>query len=443
MSGPARPGPIRYARTARGHVAHQVTGDSGPWLVLLPTLTASFTSLWELPSATSVLAELARHCRVVLLDRRGTGSSDPLAADEAADARTHAGDVVAVLRDLDAEAAVVVGESYAGGPAALHAAAVAPERIARVVAISVPVRPVTDRLDLDPDEVVEAILWGDDEGGTTADLDLNPSVADDEGFAAWAEQAGRATSPGVARSMWEAMLAYDLREVAEQVTVPVTVVTTGHWSAPTDRVLELAHALPDAEVVESPRVDTLFFLGEAAAITGELLLAATGRRHAPATRRRLLAVLLHDLVDSTAQAARLGDQAWRDRLDAHDRIVGDVLAVHGGTLVKHTGDGALTTFPLASAAVEAATMLVAQLDASGLQARAGLHLGEVEVRGDDIGGLAVHVAARVLDAADDGQVLTTTTVRTATLGSGHAYGESTTHRLRGVPGSWELAPLRD
>jgi class 3 adenylate cyclase len=208
-------------------------------------------------------------------------------------------------------------------------------------------------------------------------------------------------------------------------------------------VLELAELLPDAEVVESPRADTLFFVGETAPVIGELLLAATGRRHAPATRRRLLAVLLHDLVDSTALAAQLGDLVWRDRLDAHDGVVRDVLAVHGGTLVKHTGDGALATFELPSAAVAAATLLLARLDGLGLRARAGLHLGEVEVRGDDIGGLAVHVAARVLDAADAGQVLTTSTIRTATLGTGQSFGDPATQRLRGVPGSWELAAVAD
>lgn len=431
------PGPIGYAPSPGGYVAHQVVGATGPWLVLLPTTTASLASWWDLPQARDVLHRLAAHCRVVLLDRRGTGSSDPLAAEERADAVAHAQDVVAVLAHLHAEDVVVVGESYDGGPTALHVAADAGDRVARVVVLNLALSPVTADLELGRDQLVEAILWGGDE--LPADLELLPSVADDPAYAAWAERAGRATGPAMARSLWEAMLEYDLTDVLPRVEVPVTVVATGHWSAPDDGARELADALPDATVVEVPRDDTLLFVGDNARLVGELLFAATGERRPVPSTRELIAVVFTDLVGSTARAASVGDDRWRQQLDLHDRVVEEVVVGHGGRVVKQTGDGALSTFPLPSRAVAAATELVERLGAMDLPSRAGVHVGEVERRGDDIGGVAVHVAARVADHAEAGAVLVTGAVRATTIGSGLTFGDPVEVELRGVPGLWALA----
>ena len=433
------PGPIAYAPSDRGYVAHQVTGDRGPYLVLLPTTTASFEAFWELPAARRFLTRLAAYCRVVLLDRRGTGSSDPLQADERPDAVTHACDVAAVLDHLDANAAVVVGESYDGGPTALHTAVLVPERLARVVTLNLGLTPVTDELGISTDEVIETILWGGDH--LPSDLDLTPTVADDPAYQAWAERAGRATGPAVARAMWESMLGFDLSDVVGDVAVPVVVLDTDHWSAPSVSVAALVQALPDVSTLAVPRADTIMFLGDTEDLLGQLLLLATGEHQPTPTTRQLLAVLVSDLVGSTERAADLGDEAWRDLLDVHDRLVTGAVDAHGGQVVKLTGDGVLATFPLASRAVAAARDLVDRLADADLPARAGVHVGEVELRRDDVGGLAVHIAARVAGVADAGVVLVSDAVRATTLGADHDLVAVGLHDLRGVPGQWLLWEL--
>lgn len=430
------PGPVAYAPSDQGYVAHQVTGSSGPFVVLLPTSTASFESWWELPSARSFLERLAEHCRVVLLDRRGTGPSDPLGPDEHPDATTHAADVVAVIEHLDARDVVIVGESYDGGPTALLTAAVVPDRIGRVVTLNLPLAPITPEIDLDTDELIETILWGGDH--LPADLELVPSVADDEAYAAWAERAGRATGPAVARGMWEAMLGYDLTDVAPDVTVPVTVVDTGHWTAPSIGVAALVETLPDATRIAIQRADSIMFLGDTEELLDHLLVLVTGEHQPAPVTRQLLAVLVSDLVGSTERAAELGDDAWRALLDTHDTTSARIVGEHGGRLVKQTGDGVLATFPLPSRAVAAASALVARLAGLDLPTRAGVHVGEVELRDGDVGGLAVHVAARVAATATAGEVLVSDTVRATTLGSDHDVVATGLHELKGVPGQWLL-----
>ncbi len=437
------PGPVGFAPSGRGYVAYRTVGDAGaerPDLVLLYSLTASFESLWELPSAVTVLERLAEHCRVVLVDRRGTGPSDPLGPEEVPTPEAHAEDVAAVLRAIDAHAAVVVGESYMGGPAALALGALHPELVARVVTIASPPRGAT--VTVDAASTIDRVLWGTHTDQEEVGPDLMPSVSHDAGFQAWAERAGRATSPGVAARFWQQMLSFDLTELLPRVQRPVTIISTGHWTADPDAVAELAALLPDVEVVEIERPDTLMFVGETDELVDELLLLATGSRHRGRARRRLLAVLFSDLEGSTEKASELGDVAWRAALDAHDRIVAEIVRDHDGTTVKSTGDGVLVTFALPSSAVAAAQRLVARLGEVGLPARAGVHVGEVEVRGADIGGVAVHLAARVAALAAAHGVLVSEAVVATTLGAGFSYGPLTEQVLRGVPGRWRIAEVR-
>lgn len=433
------PGPIQYASSPGGFVAYQVVGHprpERPVVVLLTTLTASFESFWVLPAAVSTLTRLAEHCTVVLIDRRGTGGSDPLGAEETPDRVAHAADVAAVLEAENLREVVLVGESYMAGPTVLTVAAEHPERIREVVVIGVPVRPQLGERDVDG--TIQEVLWGDahDIGHL-----LTPSVVHDEAYQAWSAKAGRATSPAVASRMWESMLVFDLAPLLREVVVPVTVVSTGHWTATPEAVDELASRLAQSRVVAVPRADAMLFIGDNDALIDEILLVATGARHRGRGTRRLLAMLFTDLVESTERVAEVGDTAWRELLDEHDRVARSVVADHDGELVKSLGDGLLATFALPSSAVASGRALLDRLAGLGLVARAGVHVGEVEVRGDDIGGLAVHVAARVADLAAPGEVLVTGAVQATTMGSGQAFAPSGSHDLRGVPGSWALARL--
>lgn len=429
--------PIQYAPSDAGHVAYQVVGDQEPVLVLLYTLTASFESLWDLPAAARTIERLAEHCRVVLVDRRGTGGSDPLQPDEAPDAVGHAADVAAVLVHAGVRDVVVVGESYMGGPAALTLAANHPERVREVVVVSTPV--AADTGDLEVEASIDQVIWG--EADDLAHL-TTPTGLLDPAFGVWSNRAGRSTSPSVARAMWQAMLAFDLSPILRDVVVPVTVVSTGHWTASPASARELAERLPQARVVDVPRDDTLLFLGDNDALVDEILLVATGARHRGRASRRLLAILFTDISDSTVRAASVGDVEWRRLLDEHDRLAATIVRDNDGAIVKSMGDGMLATFDLPSSAMRAADDFLRALERLGFVGRAGVHVGEVEVRGDDIGGLAVHVAARVADVAAPGEVLATAAAATTTLGSVHVFDAAGRHELRGIADTWEVLRLR-
>jgi len=233
--------------------------------------------------------------------------------------------------------------------------------------------------------------------------------------------------------------ALDVRHVLGTIRIPTLLLHRTH-----DAGIGVAHSrylaehIPGARLVELDGVDTLPFLGDSAAVIGEVDEFLTGDRRPPEHDRVLSTVLFTDIVDSTVRAAALGDEGWRDLLEEHDRIVRVCLARNRGREVKTVGDGFLALFDGPARAVRAASTIVSEMEGLGLEVRAGLHTGEVELVGNDVAGLAVHIAARVMAEAPAGRVLASSTVHDLVVGSGLRFEDRGRRQLRGVPGEWGL-----
>jgi class 3 adenylate cyclase len=255
-------------------------------------------------------------------------------------------------------------------------------------------------------------------------------------FARW--ERGSA-SPGMIGSLVQMFFDLDVREVVPNVRVPTLVMHRTH-----DRLVNVRHGrwlaehLPNARYVELPGDDHIPWFEDVDRTLGEIEEFLTGARHAPEPERMLATVLFTDIVDSTRTAAELGDSRWRELLERHQRVVRDELSTHNGREVKSIGDGFLATFDGPGRAIRCAQAIAASSDSDGLQVRAGVHTGECEVMGDDIGGLAVHIAARVSAQAGAGEVLVSRTVKDLVAGSGIEFSDRGVHELKGVPDTWQL-----
>jgi class 3 adenylate cyclase len=236
----------------------------------------------------------------------------------------------------------------------------------------------------------------------------------------------------------------DVRDVVPSVHVPTLVlhrerdrlvnIGNGRW---------LAENLPNRRLVELPGDDHLLYYEDVDRTLGEIEEFLTGARHAADPQRMLATVLFTDIVDSTRKAAELGDQRWRDVLEGHQRVVRDALPKFNGREVKSIGDGFLATFDGPGRAIRCARAIVASSEPLGILVRAGLHTGECEVMGDDIGGIAVHIAARVSAHAGPGEVLVSRTVKDLVAGSGIQFSDRGVHTLKGIPDTWHLLAVVD
>jgi class 3 adenylate cyclase len=267
-----------------------------------------------------------------------------------------------------------------------------------------------------------------------------PSQADDpETRAFYARMERASSSPGMLASLVQMFLDIDVRDVVPSVHVPALVLHRSH-----DRLVNigngrwLAEHLPNARFVELPGDDHTLLYEHPDVTLGEVQEFLTGTRNAPEPERILATVLFTDIVDSTSTAADLGDQRWRQVLEGHQRSVRDSLARFGGQEIKSTGDGFLATFDGPARAIRGARAILDSSGSLGLRVRAGLHTGECEVMGEDIGGIAVHIAARVSALAGAGEVLVSRTVKDLVAGSGIQFTDRGAHMLKGVPDSWEL-----
>src|SRR4051812_29910089 len=395
--------------------------------------------LWEQPRAVAFFDRLGSFARVVLHDRRGTGASDPVERPPTVDEQ--AADLIAVLDELSIERFALVGTSEASRMAA-YAAATNPERVTSLVLHGLSPRGAGIRRP----EILEALRnMIEHEWATPSMLRLfAPSLADDERFATWWGRYMRhAASPRVAQQFLEFALKTDVTDVLPTIRVP-TLVT--HRSddrlAPIEDGRAAAALIPGARFVELPGDDNLTYGNRAGELLDEIESFLTGARRAPPTDRILATVLFTDIVDSTRRAAELGDAAWRALLDRHDDAVRDVLDEYGGREVKTTGDGFLAAFDGPARAIPAARAVVERVRRIGLEVRAGIHTGECERRGDDLGGMAVHIGARISALAGPGEVLVSSTVRDLTVGSGFEFEDHGDHELKGVPGTWRVLAVR-
>ncbi|MFN8161698.1 MAG: adenylate/guanylate cyclase domain-containing protein [Solirubrobacterales bacterium] len=434
----------RYLEHDGINIAWQVFGEGPAEIMIVPGWVSNVDQFWIYPDPREFLAELGGFARVAMYDKPGTGASDPLEATPSVELRVE--QVVAVMDAAGLGEATVIGVSEGGITAAL-AAAGRPDRVGRLVLLNAvsggfDPRSRGEMSEAEFEEWCEFILstaehWGE---GLHGDRWL-AGVPD--GDAAWGRLQRACATPAVARrymgAVADGLSAWDVLEAIHQ---PALVMQRR-----SDRIVraELARAeaerIPNARYVELEGEEHLPWLGE----TGEMLAQLREFVGAPApaarSERVLATVLFTDIVGSTEALARLGDAAWREKLERHTRIVGEGMERFDGHLVKSTGDGALATFTGPARGAEAARWILDALEAEGLRSRAGLHVGEIEMQNGDIAGLAVHIAARVMDTAGDGEVLVSRTVRDLTAGSELRFDERGTHTLKGVPEDWQLYAL--
>ena len=431
---------IHYAKSGGLNIAFSVTGE-GPDLVVAPGFISHLDIMWEEPSVVHFYSRLASFRRVVTFDKRGTGLSDPVmhapTLEESVD------DLRAVMDAAGCERADLVGVSE-GGTMAMLMTASHPDRVNALVlygtfsrllrAPDYPLGVTEEQLS----ELVEVSSkgWGEGVGlGAWA-----PSRRGDADFRRWWARLQRvAASPGMVRNIFALYPQLDIRDVLPAIQVPTLVLHRR-----TDRMvwLEMGRYLADrihgAKFVEVDGDDHLFFTGDADTVIDEIEEFLTGVRPLPAVERVLATVLFTDIVDSTKRAVELGDERWKELLGRHDAQVRRQLERFHGCEVNTTGDGFLARFDGPARAIRCAMATRDVLRSLGLEVRAGVHTGEVELRDDDISGIAVHIAARVAAAAAAGEVLVSRIVVDLVAGSGLSFAARGEHSLKGVAGEWGL-----
>jgi class 3 adenylate cyclase len=438
----------RYARTVDGaYVAYQVLGE-GP-VDLLEPAGGSYVSMDvrdEEPRWCQFERRLSSFSRLIRFDPRGVGLSDPIATASPPSIEDLAGDAESVLDAAGSERAAILGQGW-GGLVAILLSATRPERVQALVLGHACAR-LTQAPDYPhgvPAEVFDDFVNGvlRVEGGTEPVDDvalLLPSLAHDAAFRRWWQRAGRAgASPAVARAHYEIARNSDLRAALTTITAPTLVVhrkDNRYYPPPLGRYLA-AH-IPGARYVELDGADHFLWAGDAGSALDaieEFLTGALGRGEPD---RLLATVMFTDIVGSTARAVEIGDHRWRGLLDAHDHLVRRQLEHARGREVKTTGDGFLATFDGPARAIRCALAIRDAAHQIGVEVRAGLHTGEVEQRGDDIAGIAVHLTQRVSGLANAGEVLVTRTVVDLVAGSGLHFDDHGEHELKGIPGTWRL-----
>jgi class 3 adenylate cyclase len=443
MPGGAVQPETKYARLGGDRIAYQVLGAGPPDLVLARRSYGHIDVAWEDPGIALFLRTLASFCRLIMFDRRGTGPSDPLPPEPLPPWESYAEELAAVMDEVGCERAAIMAELDAG-PTALLFAGTRPERTSALVLVNTAAR-FTAGSDYPigvAAETVEALmarfdqLWGSDALAAM----LAPSRAGDARFLRWFAKWQRASvSPKTAQTFLHALSEVDVRPVLPRVQVPTLVLHRRSFElVPIAHGRYLAEHIAGARLVELPGSDV-----DLSWETPELALDAvqeflTGVRRSAEPSRVLATVLFTDIVGSTERAARVGDRRWRELLEVHDELAGRLVGQFHGRLVKTTGDGILGTFDGPGRAIRCAAALRDELGGIGLAIRAGLHTGEIELRDGDVGGIAVHIAARVMAAAGPGQILTSRTVRDLVAGSDIAMDDLGTRPLKGVEGAWQL-----
>ncbi len=429
----------RYAKSGDVNIAYQVLGD-GPFdLVFVPGFVSHLECGWEEPWYARFFHRLASFSRLLIFDKRGTGLSDRVAITELPTLEQRMDDVRAVMDAAGSERAAVMGISE-GGPMSALFAATYPERTSALLlygagaASAIRVRPTPEQIQVFLNAVEKG--WGQ---GILL-LRFAPSQANDEHFKQWWARYQRlGASPGAAVALYRMNMEIDIRHVLPAIRIPTLVLNrTGDQVAAVDRGRDMAGQIPGAKYIELPGVDHLPWIGDPDAILGEVQEFLTGVRPAPEPDRVLATVLFTDIVGSTEKAAELGDSRWRELLESYYSLAQRELDRFRGHEVKTTGDGFLATFDGPARGIRCARAISESVDQLGIAIRAGLHTGECETMGEDIGGIAVHIGARVAAEAAGGEVLVSSTVKDLVAGSGLEFEDRGSHHLKGVPDEWRL-----
>ena len=434
----------RYARSKDGHVAYQVVGDGPLDLVFVPGWTSNVDVMWEEPSLARFLNRLASFSRLLCFDKRGTGVSDPVPLAAPPTLEQWMDDVRAVMDAVGSVRAALFGHGLGGGQMSMLFAATYPERTSALVLLDTFARWVRD-VDYPygiPADTAQVMAQRSEETrGTVENVDrVAPSAARDDRFRRWYARYERLSiAPLALRTVMATVAETDVRGVVPAIRAPTLIMhRAGSTYIQAGHGRYLAEHIRGARYVELPGEDYTFHTGETETMLGEIEEFLTGVRPLPESDRVLATVLFTDIVTSTARSAEVGDRKWKDLLDQHDTLIRRELERHRGRLVKNTGDGILATFDGPARAVRCAQAIATAVKSLGIEVRAGLHTGEVELRGDDVTGMAVNIAARVMDTAGPGEVIVSSTVKDLVAGSGLRFGERGAHVLKGVPGEWRL-----
>jgi len=437
------PPTTRYAKSGDVNIAYQVVGEGPLDLVYVPGWLSHVELAWDEPSCAHLLRRLASFSRLILFDKRGTGLSDRVPLHELPNLEERMDDVRAVMDAAHSDRAALFGVSE-GGPMSILFAATHPERTtALVLYASYANWTRDDETDWAPTrENHEQIAqlyerrWGDAVGISA----FAPSMVNDQEFrrrfATWERMSA---SPGAAAALLRMNCEVDVRSILPHIRVPALVLhRTGDQTMNVEAGRYLARHIPEARLVELAGDDHMPWVGDTDALVDEIEEFLTGVRHGREPDRVLATVLFTDIVGSTERAAALGDQRWREILDEHSAAVMRQLDRFQGRFVKWLGDGVLATFDGPARAIRCGRALAEESRHLGIEIRVGLHCGECEVRGEDVGGIAVHIAARVMAHAGPGEVLASRTIKDLVAGSEIEFADRGPHELKGVPGKWHL-----
>jgi class 3 adenylate cyclase len=449
----------QYAKYGDVNLAYQVVGDGDIDIVLVPSFVSHIEFFWAHPAIKSFLDRIAAFARLLIFDKAGTGLSDPVSGVPTLEER--AGEVEAVMNAAGMEQAAVFGLSE-GGPAAIFFSVTKPERARALVlfgtfAAGLPGALAPELVTMEqvrrsavergasddeiPDEAqvdrvrrfARHVL--DDWGEGKALKELVPNQGDEAQLGLIERLCA---SPGMAQATLASASRLDVGDLLGSVNAPTLIVHAKGDLVPVQGARFIARRIPGARLLEVEGVDHAPWFSSPDEIVGEIEELLTGTRHMPEPDRVLATVLFTDIVGSTERAAELGDARWRVVLERHDEVTRGRVRDAGGVAVKSTGDGFLATFGGPAAAIRCAETIRVHLASDEIRIRAGLHTGEIERIGEDIGGLAVHLAARVCAQAGTNEILVSRTIGDLVVGSGIAFEDRGTHQLKGIPGEWQL-----
>jgi class 3 adenylate cyclase len=433
----------QYTKSGDVNIAFQVAGD-GPFdLVYVPGWVSNVEGAWEEPTLERFLRRLARFSRLILFDKRGTGLSDPVPESRLPTLEERMDDVRAVMDAAGSERAALFGFSEGGNLSVLFTATY-PDRTLALATFGIfakrlrspdyPWAPTAE----DRERAIEFV---EREWGRAMDLDvLVPSAADDPDFKRrLLSYLRRSASPAAAAALLRMNTQIDIREVLPTIHVPTLVLhRLNDLETKVDEGRWIAGRIPGAKFVELPGGDHLPWVGDQGSVLDEIEEFLTGVRPAPEEDRVLATVLFTDIVSSTERAAALGDREWGALLDSHHERIRSNFGRFRGREVATAGDGFLATFDGPIRAVRCAMSAVAAVGDLGIQIRAGLHTGEVELDGADVRGIAVHIGARIASLAGPSEVLVSSTVKDLVAGATLEFEDRGEHELKGVPGAWRL-----
>ena len=427
-------------------IAYQVIGDGAHDLVVLPPGLIPIDSIAAEPSMNRFHQRLASFCRVIRFDYRGTGLSSRVRSIDVIEPQFWAEDAIAVMDAVGCPKATIFVSGWASF-VGLVLAANYPDRLNGLVIVngaarflwaadypfgvnlsqSTAVTTVAYELDA-VDQGVDVLEW------------LAPSVAGVESFRTWWDLAGnRAASPTMARAVGAMAAKADVRDVLERITAPTLILHRRDSTyLPPEHGRYLAERITQSTYVELPGADILYWVGDTAELLDEVEEFVTGARAGAGADRVVATILFTDIVGSTERAATLGDDRWHGLLDNHDSIIRQQIGRFGGRDVNTIGDGFLAVFTSPSVAIDCAAAIVAAMRPLGIEVRTGIHIGEVEVRGGDVAGMAVHIGARIAALAAPSEVMVSSTVREVVTGSRRVFHARGEHELKGVPGRWRL-----